>query len=57
LADNFKRPTMKPKKTQKDDGKSTSPDIDSVLKILQKKELQTKILKKIIKENNPSDNQ
>jgi hypothetical protein len=48
---------MKPKKTQKDDGKSTSPDIDSVIKILQKKELQTKILKKIIKENNPSDNQ
>jgi len=49
---------MKPQKTQKkDDGKSTSPDFDSVLKILKKKELQTKILKKIIKENNPSDNQ
>jgi hypothetical protein len=49
---------MKPQKTQKkDDGKSPRPDFDSVLKILKKKELQTEILKKIIKENNPSDNQ
>jgi hypothetical protein len=48
---------MKQKKNDKDDkAKTTLPDRDSVKKLLKKKELQTDILKKIIKNNKLSDN-
>jgi len=48
---------MKSKETKKTDiGKNAGPEVESVIKLLKKKELQTKILKKIIPENKPSEN-
>jgi hypothetical protein len=48
---------MKPKETKKDgNGKNAKNEIESVIKLLKKKELQTKILKKIMPENKPSEN-
>ena len=48
---------MKVQETKKTDkGKNAGPDVESVIKLLKKKELQTKILKKIIPENKPTDN-
>ena len=48
---------MKPKEAKETEkGKNAGPDVESVIKLLKKKELQNKILKKIIPENKPTDN-
>jgi hypothetical protein len=48
---------MKLKETKKaDNGKKTGTEKESVIKLLKKKELQTEILKRILKNNKLSDN-
>ncbi len=48
---------MKPEKTKNEEpGKKAAADLESVVKLLKKKELQTKILKKILPEKMPSEN-
>jgi len=49
---------MKPKNTSNNEeqGKKAVSDIETVIKLLKKKELQTKILKKILPDNKPSEN-
>ena len=63
MTGNFERPPMKPKETKKaDNGKKagtetgTGTEMEDVIKLLKKKELQTKILKKIIPDNQPHEN-
>jgi hypothetical protein len=48
---------MKPNNIKKEHPeKKELPDLDSVIKIIKKKELQTKILKKILPKNVTTDN-
>jgi hypothetical protein len=48
---------MKRKETKKEDnGKKTETEMESVIQLLKKRELQTDVLKKIIKDNKLTDN-
>lgn len=47
---------MKKKPVKEVQGKEALPNADSVIKLLKKKELQTKILKRIIKEEESVEN-
>ena len=44
------------KNTKNDEAKNVTPEEQSAIRIIKKKELQTEILKKIIKNNKLSDN-
>jgi len=47
---------MKRKETKKEDnGKKTETEMESVIQLLKKRELQTDVLKKIIKDNKLTD--
>ena len=53
---NFEQHHMKRKETKKEDnGKKTETEMESVIQLLKKRELQTEVLKKIVKNNKLTD--